>query len=195
MAEELAKDVAKVGVARGNKGNASGYAWVGKTTDSLPTDAKTAIGSSFKSLGYIDEDGVVNATETDSEDRKDWSGEVIKSEQTSYSETYQVGFLESRASVLETVYGTDNVTDDGAGNVTVKHNGSFTEERAYVFESLITPTLIMRTVIPRGVINERDDVNQNSSDLITYKPTIKALPDKEGNTSYTYYYDSSAAAA
>lgn len=192
---DLAKDVSNVGVAKGNSKNAGGYAWVGAKGDTLPTDAKTDIDEAFKSLGYISEDGLTNTTDTDSEDRKDWGGDVIKSEMTSYAESYQVSFLESRESVLKAVYGDANVTSDGQGGITVKHNKNFTEERPYIFESLITATLIKRTVIPRGSIVERDDVAENSEDLLTYTPTIKALPDESGNTSYVYYYDSSKATA
>lgn len=193
MAEELSKDAANVGVAKGNNGNAGGYAWVGGMAATLPTDAKAAVGGEFKSLGFISEDGLTNTTDTDSEDYKDWGGTVIKSAQTSYAESYQASFLESRESVLKTVYGDANVESDGEGGISVKHNGNFTEERRYVFESLVTPTLIKRTVIPRGSIMERDDVSENSSDLLAYTPTIKALPDEDGNTSYVYYYDSSKA--
>ncbi len=190
---DKAFDASNVGVAKGNAGNAAGYAW---TVDpkKLPTDAKTPVDAGAKSLGYISEDGITCTTDTDTEDYKDWGGSNIKSEQTSYSESFQVGFLESRANVLKVVYGDRNVTDDGNGSITVKHNGAFTEERAYVFESLLTSTLIKRTVIPRGVILERDDVEENSSDMLVYKPTIKALPDEQGNTSYSYFYDSAKAA-
>ena len=107
----------------------------------------------------------------------------------------RAAFLESRESVLKAVYGDANVTSDGAGGIAVKHNGAFTEERAYIFESLVTATLIKRTVIPRGSIQERDDVSENSEDLLSYTPTIKALPDADGNTSYVYYYDAAKAAA
>lgn len=188
---DAVKDASNVGVAKGNTSNAGGYAWVAPYGTTLPTDAKTEIPAGFESLGYISEDGLTNATDTDSEDYKDWGGDVIQSALTSYAETYQASFLESRESVLKAVYGDANVTDDGAGSITVLHNSSFTEERSYVFESLVTTTLIKRTVIPRGVINERDDVSENTEDLLAYTPTIKALPDTAGNTSYVYYYDSS----
>ena len=187
---DAVKDASNVGVAKGNTGNAGGYAWVAPYGTTLPTDAKTEIPSGFESLGYVSEDGLTNSTDTDSEDYKDWGGDVIQSALTSYSETYQASFLESRESVLKTVYGDANVTSDGAGSITVIHNSSFAEERSYIFESLVTATLIKRTVIPRGVINERDDISENTEDLLSYTPTIKALPDASGNTSYVYYYDS-----
>ena len=194
---DLAKDASNVGVAKGNVDNVGGYAWTAERSDelALPTDAKAPIPSEFESLGYIHEDGITNSVESDAEDYKDWGGTVVKSLPTGYTESFQVGFLESRESVLKVVYGSENVKSDGQGGITVKHNGSFSEERAYVFESLITPTLIKRTVIPRGVVSEKDDVSENASDLLAYTPTIKALPDEDGNTSYAYYYDSAKAAA
>lgn len=192
---DAAKDASNVGVAKGNSTNAGGYAWVAPKGTSLPTNAKDTIGTGFESLGYISEDGLTNTTDTETDEKKDWAGETIKSEQTSYSETYNVTFLESRESVLKVVYGDDNVESDGNGSITVKHNGHFSEERSYVFESLITATLIKRTVIPRGVVSEKDDVSENSEDLLGYTPTITALQDDDGNSSYTYYYDSAKATA
>lgn len=190
---DAAKDASNVGVAKGNVNNAGGYAWVASYGTDLPTDAKSAISSSFESLGYISEDGLTNTTDVETEDYVDWGGTTIQTAQTSYTETYSVSFLESRASVLKVVYGDANVDDDGSGSITVRHNGQFTEERSYIFESLVTTTLIKRTVIPRGTISEKDDVSENTEDLLMYNATIKALPDNDGNTSYVYYYDSSKA--
>ena len=185
------KDATNLGAAKGNTLNAGGYAWFAPVGSELPTDAVDEIPSAFESLGYISEDGLTTTTDTDTETRTDWGGETIKSDLTSFTETFQASFLESRESVLKAVYGDDNVTSDGNGSIAVSHNARFTTEHAYIFESLITDTLIKRTVIPRGSITERDDVSENPSDLLAYTPTITALADESGNTSYVYYYDSS----
>ena len=42
---------------------------------------------------------------------------------------------------------------------------------------------------------EKDDVEATSEDALVYPVTISALPDEDGNTSYTYFYDSSKASA
>ena len=182
-------NTAEVGVAKGNPG---GYAWVAASDATAPTDATTAIGSDFAALGYINEDGVTNVTEQDTEDYSDWSGTVIKTDTTNYTETFEVTFLQSCEDVLKVVYGDANVTvDDGA--ISVAHNGNFADQRVFVFESLVTDTMIMRTVIPCGVLSERGDVVQNSSELLGYTTTIKALADSDGNVAYTYYYDSTEA--
>ena len=143
MAEEMF-DAENVGIG---KGNPNGYAWVAPKGTKLPADAKEAIPDGFVSLGYVNDEGVVNSTEADSSDIKDWAGRVIKKVQNSFSETYQVGFLEGRTSVLKTYYGDENVEDDGKGSVTVRHNGAFTEERSFVIETLLTETVIKRTAV------------------------------------------------
>lgn len=192
MAEEPMFNPDNVGVG---KGNPSGYSWVAPKGTTLPTDAKAALGEEFKGLGYVSEAGLVNSQESDSTDLKDWAGRVVKKSQNSFAETYQVEFMESKADVMRVVYGDANVEDDGHGGVSVKHNGNFTEERVYVFETLVSDTIIKRDVIPRGSILEKDDVEATSEDALVYPVTISALPDEEGNTSYTYFYDSSKAAA
>lgn len=185
MAEEMF-NADNVGIG---KGNPNGYAWVAPKGAKLPTDAKEAISEEFESLGYVSDEGMVNSTESDSSDIKDWAGRVIKKVQNSFSETYQLGFLEGRTSVLKTYYGDKNVEDDGKGGVTVRHNGAFNEQRSFIIETLLTDTLIKRTVIPCGCIYERDDVEHSSENAVTFKATITALPDSTGNTSYDYYYN------
>lgn len=185
MAEEMFS-AENIGIG---KGNPDGYAWVAPKGTKLPVDAKEAIDEAFKSLGYITDEGVTNSTEADSSDIKDWAGRVVKKIQNSFSENYQVGFYEARVTVLKTYYGDANVDDDGKGTITVRHNGAFTEERCFVLETLLTDTVIKRTVIPRGCIYERDDVEHSSESAVTFKGTITALPDAQGNTSYDYYYN------
>lgn len=183
-------NTAELGVAKGNPG---GYAWVAPTGADVPVDATTAIGEDFADLGYITEDGVTNTTEQDTEDHADWSGTVVATSTGAFTETYEVTFMQSSEDVLKVIYGDDNVSTGEDGTISVAHNGSFDDRRAFVFESLITTTRIMRTVIPCGVLSERGDVVQNSSELLGFEATIKALPDDDGNTSYTYIYDSANA--
>lgn len=119
----------------------------------------------------------------------------MKKSQNSFAETYQVEFMESKADVMRVVYGDANVEDDGHGGVSVKHNGNFTEERVYVFETLVSDTIIKRDVIPRGSILEKDDVEATSEDALVYPVTISARRRGGQHLVTSYFYDSSKAAA
>lgn len=182
-------DATTVGVG---KGNPIGYAWVAPKGTKLPIDAKEALSDEFVSMGYVSDAGVAQSSESESKEIKDWAGRVVKKVTTSFSETYEVGFLQTEEKTLKVNYGDANVSSDGKGGITVKHNGAFDDERVYVFETLITETLIQRTVIPRGVINEKEGMEYTSENEVVYKVKITALADAEGNTSYDYFYNVAA---
>lgn len=190
-------DSTKVGIAKGRPGGYGIVCPAGTDIEPLKDVSKTLkelleTVTGAESLGYISEDGVTFTTDTDSSDIVDWSGTTVSSELSSYAESAQVGFLESRASVLKAVYGAANVTTNEA-TTEVRHNNAFTSPNVYVFDAVISPTVVKRTIIPAGRIFERDDVTQNNSDPIAYTPTIKCFPSEaiEGDTYRDYLYDSS----
>ena len=178
--DESIQDVNNIGVGKGRPG---GYALVAPAgtdltavedmTKTLGEIAKGATG--FMSLGYISEDGVTFSTDTDSDEKADWGGNVIDASLSKYAESAAVKFLESRDSVLKTVYGDANVSTSGA-TTTVRHNANFTAPHVYVFDAVVSQTKVVRTIIPLGRIFERDDMERNNSDLAGYSPTIKCMP-------------------
>lgn len=186
MADKIL-DASNVGVAKGRPG---GYAWVAPEGTALPLDMSQTMdkAAGFQSLGYISEDGVTNSTDTSSDDVKDWGGNVIKSNMSDYSETYQAMFLETRESVLKSTFGEDNVSTDAKGVTHVRHNQNFTKPRVYVFENVAGDDMVCRTIIPRGQVTERDDVTRNNSDMFGYTPTIKALADANGDCAHDYIW-------
>lgn len=190
-----------VGIGKGRPG---GYAVVAPAgTDpaqfadvkkTLPELLKTV--TSAKSLGYISEDGLEWSTDTSSNSVPDWSATTIAEELSEYSESLAVTFLESRDSVLATVFGDGNVST-ASGITTVRHNADFTGPHLFVFDSVISATRVKRSIVPCGRIFERDSLTQNSSDPVGYSPTIKAMPSPafDGDVYRDYIYDSTATMA
>ena len=196
-------DASNVGIAKGREGGCACVAPAGTDPTPFIDMTKTlaelckAPNAVLKSLGYISEDGVTVTTDTDTDDKTDWSGVIIVSPMTSYSEGVEVTFLEARDTVLKTVYGDANVTTDGKGTTTVRHNKNFTGAHLFIFDAVVSDTKVKRVVIPNGVITERDDQEMNNSDLAGYTPTIKCLPSDffEGDCMREYIYDTTAVAA
>lgn len=194
MAESML-DTSNLGIGKGREG---GYACIAPAgTD--PADyidvSKTLAdlcktNTALKSLGYISEDGVTVSADIDTDDVSDWAGSVIASPMSSYGESVEVTFLESRDAVLKAIYGEGNVTAS-AGTTTVRHNTKFNGSHLFIFDAVVSDTKVKRIVIPNGVIVERDDVEMNNSDLTGYKPTIKCLPSTffEGDLMREYIYD------
>lgn len=172
-------DASTVGVAKGRPGGYAAVFPLGTPLTTLKDVSKTleelvAEVPGADSLGYISEDGVTIPTDTSAEDRRDWGGNVIKSELTEFATSISVTFLESRDSVLMTVYGDANVsTKDGVRETRVNQN--FTGAHAFLFEHVIGDSMVRRTVVENGSITERDDLAMNNSDLLGYAPTIKCV--------------------
>lgn len=198
MSETPMFDKDSVGVAKGRPGGYAAVFPVGTDISALSDPSKTLkelIGQYHgASLGYISEDGVTFTTDTDSEGHNDWGGSEVARDLTSYADSAQMTFIQSSVAVLKTIYGDDNVTEDGA-TVTVRHNRNFTDPHVYVFDSVISSTKVLRNVIPIGQAFERDDVSYNSSDLLGYTPTITCVPyNDDGDTHTTAIYDTVKAA-
>lgn len=168
------------------KGQIGGYAFIAPTTATMPTDATTALDSSFLGLGYISEDGITNATERDSESIPDMNGNNVATIQTSHSETFKQTFIEAlNVNVLKLVYGDSNVTES-QGAITIGVDGKEPEEKAFVFELIMLDGKKKRIVIPRGKLTEVGDVVYKASEAIGYETTIEALPDDSGKKHYEY---------
>lgn len=189
MSKPNAQNVS-VGKPHGEDGLYAGGMWWAKVGEAtVPTDATTALDTKFKNGGYLSDDGVTNSIETDSSDINAFGGDRVLTVNTSRSESFQFGMIETTEDTLALVYGPDNVTTAGEGDtktITVKHNGKPFPEIIMVFEFAMTGDRVKRIVVPVGKMGELDDVEYTDEDAITYTPTINAMPDADGNTAYEY---------
>ena len=163
----------------------TGAIYYGEAGATVPTSASAAL-TGFSCVGYIGEDGVTKAVERESEDIKDWGGEVIKTVQTDYSATYQFVMTEAlNETALKAFYGDDNVTvsDD---TITIKGNSSELPIRAWVIDAITDEGKAYREVIPKGKISDTGDISYKKDEAAAYDITVTALPDSDGQTHYIY---------
>ena len=198
---EPLQDTSNLGVGKGRPGGYSMVAPAGTDLTALKDVSKTIkeliqTVPGARSLGYISEDGVTFSTDTDTNDNSEWGGKVVDSSLSKYAESAKVTFLESRKAVLDSFYGDGNVTVTGA-TTEIRHNEKFTDPHVYVFDAVVSATKVKRSIIPLGRIFERDDVSENSSDMMSYAPTIKCMPYDgfDGDAYRDYIYDTTKAAS
>ena len=178
MAEKI------VTTANPKVGGAVSVAPVGTT---MPTDAKTALGSGFVNLGYISEDGITDSNSRTSDNIKAWGGQVVYTYQSEKTDTYKYTLIESiNVDVLKQVYGDDNVTGDLSSGIVIKSTADELDEHAYVIDEVLKGGILMRTCIPRGKVSAVDDSTHSSSSALSYATTITCLPDSDGLTHTTY---------
>lgn len=154
----------------------------------LPTDAKTALHEDFACLGYVSEDGLTNAVETDSESIKEWGGDTVLTVMSSREETFSLTFIEANPEVLKLVYGEGNVTGDiETGTLKVVHNAKESRRSVFVFEIVLSNNRIKRIVAPAAQLTEVGEISYVPSEAVGYEATITAFPDENGNTAYEYF--------
>ena len=183
MAESNTNNQANVSSAKGVKG---GYIFSAPVGTDLPTDIETKLDPAFKCLGFISEDGYVEAIDEDDDDINDMNGDVMDSANSKRVESAQLTFAEIKASTLKRQYGDANVTDEN-GLITVKHNADSHDVFSYILELVLKNGRRWRKVVPKGKSSELDDLTIASSELCQRALTMKYLTDEHGNTCYDYY--------
>lgn len=153
----------------------------------LPTDATTALPAAYTCVGYLSEDGVTNATDTDTTDINDMGGIKVLSEISGYGETWQFNMIETNEASLKLRFGATNVTGTG-DKLTVYHAMPAGESLVLVFEIAMTGNRVKRIVVADATITEFDDTTYSAGDAIGYGVTMSANPSDliNGATSVEY---------
>ena len=160
--------------------------WAPKGT-TLPTTATGALDAAFKCMGYVSEDGVVNNNSPESDSIKAWGGDTVCVLQKERKDTFKYTLIESmNEDVLTAIYGSDNVSVDGSGNITVKATADEMEGASWVIDMIMKGSRARRIVIPDGTITELGDITYKDDEPIGYPLTITDVTDANGVYHYEY---------
>jgi hypothetical protein len=155
----------------------------------FPTDAIATPGDSFKSGGYVTEDGVTKAESRDVNSIKDMGGLTVKRTQTGYEVTFQFAFLEYLSVVAaESIYGTDAVDVEAATaahgrRMKVTAKGQEAPHKARIFD-MADGAAHLKILVPDGQISEIGDTTYGATDAATRNVTLTCFPDDEGALYY-----------
>lgn len=163
-----------------------GYAYWAPSGTALPTDSSTPLAAAFKLLGYLSEDGLTNATDTDTTEIKDANGTTVMKVITSYAESYQFALLEVlRAESAKLRYNSDAVTGTDK-SMTIKHQMPSDEDFVLVFEIAMSGDIKDRLVIGNGTRAEFGDRQVHAGDAQVYDTTVSANDMGNGVTAIEY---------
>lgn len=177
------------------KPKVSGAIYAAPLGTPLPENTTDALNAAFKGLGYCSEDGLVNATNLESETIKAWGGDTVLMVQTSKDDTFKYTLLEVlNEDVLKFVYGSSNVTGTLDTGLTVKANNKEIDEVSIVVDMILRDNTAKRIVIPDCKVSEIGDINYVDNGAIGYETTVTCMPDDEGNTHYEYMLKSGVSA-
>ena len=174
------------------KPGTSGPVFIAPLGTACPTDASTALGSGFTSLGSISDAGVTYTQEIDSNEIKRFGGDVVLTLQNGRTWSAQFTLIDALdVNVKKVVYGDSNVSGTLATGITATGNGSELAGHVWVFEYLLRDGAIERVVFPNAVVSAVGDNTYSDGDLVGYEITIMGMPDASGNSKYVYSYKAS----
>lgn len=153
---------------------------------SLPESTSDSL-TGFTCLGYVSEDGVTNDNSPESETVKAWGGDTVLSLQTDRPDSFSFKLIEVlNKDVLGVVYGDNNVTVDGSGNITVKATAEELTGRAWVIDMIVRDGRAKRIVIPNGTVASLETITYADNEAVGYGLTINDVPDSDGVYHYEY---------
>lgn len=166
------------------KAKATGAVFIAPAGTTLPTNATTALASSYVNLGYISADGLVNSVETDTTDITAWGGDTVLTGQTSFKETFTVNLLETNVNALKAYFGEENVSvESSTGAITVHQTAKTLPQQVVVFEIVMTGNRVKRIVVPKAQIVDRSgEISYTDGEAIMYPAVFQAYPDAAGDT-------------
>ena len=157
----------------------------------LPTDAISDRPDGVIRLGGVSEDGYTYMSERQTESKKDWNGQKIRTLTTSVDDTFEVTFIEFlNPDLLAVLYGDENVTVTPPSATTgteiaVRHSVDQFEHGAYIIDTF-DGKVKRRRCIPDAQLDKMDPIVERPGDLSVYKCTFSIFPDSQGYTSYVY---------
>lgn len=160
----------------------------------LPTTADENLNQAFACLGYVSEDGLVNANSPETTTIKAWGGDVVHTAQNEKPDTFTFTLIEAlNVEVLKTVYGDNNVSGTLETGITVKANAEEHEACSWVIDMILRGNVLKRVVLPAAQVTGVGDIEYGDENAVGYETTVFAYPDAEGQTHYEYFKKASAA--
>jgi hypothetical protein len=158
----------------------TGGVLTGPSGTALPTDTVEAPDPLIVAVGYVSDDGVTQAINTDSSDIKAWGGDTVRTVQTGHELTYKFTLIETNDLSLAVYYGDDNVSA-GTAEI-VKGDLPY---KVWVIEVKDGDKRV-RIVIPDGQVTDRGDITYKDDEAVAYEVTITCRADASGVKAYLY---------
>lgn len=151
----------------------TGAVYRAPTATAAPTAADSALNVAFVDLGYVSEDGVVEARDRSTEQIRAWqNADTVREVVTEASLTYALTLIETKEEVVELFYGASVDGADGSVDIVPSATGG----RASFVIDVVDGDDLIRVYIPSGEVTSVGEQTYASGEAIGYEVTITAYP-------------------
>jgi len=152
----------------------------------VPTSATEELDAAFENLGYVSADGLSDAVTRGITEERDWSGSVINSEISEYSDKYKYKLLEAtNPEVLKHAFGSENVSGTLEKGLHLKVGPVLPGVCALVVDT-IHKGYMRRQVVQAGQVTEIGEIKYVSNASLGYEITLSAYTGSDGYSHHEY---------
>lgn len=164
---------------------ATGAIWVAPKGTTLPSDATTSLGGTWKLLGFTSDAGVQISESTNSNVIRAWEGRTeVDNVMTEYTESVSFMPIQCNGDVAELMWGADAVTVSGT-TIAAKHHGQTLEPVCIVIETTPREDIVKRYTGTFQLV-ERGASTMDGTQVDGRQLTFNAIADEDGYTMYEY---------
>lgn len=154
--------------------------WVGNVGTTAPTTPTAAPGVGWTELGWLGDDGLTEARELDSDQKRAWQGAaVVRTVRTSDTRRFTFVCLETNTAVMGLVRpGSTPSTNAGITTTAVK---AFTgqDPRAWLLYQRDGAIDVLK-IIQNGEVVEQSDITSQNGEIVAYEMTVECYADSNG---------------
>lgn len=161
---------------------ATGAIFVAPNGTTLPSDATTALGSSFVLLGFTSDAGVTISEDSSKDTIRAWEGRTeVYNVVTEYTEAVSFMPIQCNADVAKLMWGNSHVTVGTGGALTVEHHGETLDPVVIAIET--TPrTGIVKRYAGTFQLYERGEQTMDGTQVDGRQLTFHSIADSNGIT-------------
>ena len=164
---------------------ATGAIWVAPKGTTLPTDATTSLGGTWKLLGFTSDAGVQISETSNSTAIRAWEGRTeVYNVTTEYTESVAFMPIQCNADVAKLMWGSSAVVT-ATNTITAKHHGKTLEPVCIVIETTPREGIVKRYCMTAQLV-ERGAATLDGTQVDGRTLTFNAIADSNGYTMYEY---------
>ena len=154
------------------------------TSAPAPTDAESSLDTAWRDVGYISEDGIVEARERSTENIIAWQrADVVRTVVTEASITVQFVMIETNPNSIELFYGAPINTVDGSVEINPANSGG----RRSVVIDYVDGDKKVRMYLPSAEVTEIGETTVASGQAVGYDVTLTGYPGPDGYSAKKWF--------